>query len=37
LGLSVSYEIIKAHGGELAIASVHGEYTQVSVSLPVLA
>ena len=37
LGLSVSYEIIKGHGGELAIASVHGEYTRVSVSLPVLA
>ena len=34
LGLSVCYNIIKAHGGELTIQSVLGEGTQVRVRLP---
>ncbi len=34
LGLSLSYEIIKAHGGQIAVESVPGEYTEFTISLP---
>lgn len=34
LGLSVCYNIVKAHGGDLAITSAAGEGTQVRVRLP---
>jgi signal transduction histidine kinase len=35
LGLSLSYEIItKGHGGTLQVESEEGEYTQVSVTIP---
>lgn len=35
LGLSLSYDIIKAHGGELKIESQEGEGTTFSIVLPV--
>ncbi|HEU4904046.1 MAG TPA: ATP-binding protein [Flavisolibacter sp.] len=35
LGLSLSYEIIKAHGGELKVETREGEYTEFIVLLPV--
>jgi len=35
LGLSLSYEIIKAHGGEIKVDSVEGAYTSFTISLPV--
>lgn len=35
LGLSVSYGIISNHGGKIMIDSVEGEYTKVSIVLPV--
>jgi signal transduction histidine kinase len=35
LGLSLSYDIIKAHGGELAVHSVDGEGAGFVISLPV--
>ncbi len=35
LGLSVSYGIISNHGGKITIDSVEGEYTKVSIVLPV--
>jgi len=34
LGLSLSYDVIKAHGGELNVESVEGERTSFSISLP---
>lgn len=34
LGLSVSYQIIKEHGGQMEISSVSGQSTTVSVSIP---
>jgi two-component system, NtrC family, sensor kinase len=34
LGLSLSYDIIKAHGGEINVESVEGERTAFIVSLP---
>jgi len=34
LGLSMSYDIIKAHGGELNVISTEGEGTEVVVQLP---
>jgi len=35
LGLSMSYEIItKAHGGELLVDSVEGDYTEFTIVLP---
>jgi two-component system NtrC family sensor kinase len=34
LGLSMSYDIIKAHGGELRVETVDGEFTEFIVSLP---
>jgi signal transduction histidine kinase len=35
LGLSLSYDIIKAHGGEIKVESKEGEGTTFSVTLPV--
>jgi signal transduction histidine kinase len=35
LGLSLSHKIIKDHGGKLMIDSIEGEFTKVSVILPV--
>ncbi|MBA2762604.1 MAG: hypothetical protein H0U39_11740, partial [Segetibacter sp.] len=34
LGLSLSYDIIKAHGGELKVETKEGEYSEFSISLP---
>jgi signal transduction histidine kinase len=34
LGLSLSYDIIKAHGGEIKVDSLEGEGTSFTVSLP---
>jgi signal transduction histidine kinase len=34
LGLSLSYDIIKAHGGELKVESKEGEYTEFIIFLP---
>ncbi|MBR6558337.1 MAG: ATP-binding protein [Clostridia bacterium] len=34
LGLSLCAEIVRRHGGEISIDSVHGKGTQVSVSFP---
>jgi signal transduction histidine kinase len=35
LGLSLSYDIVKAHGGELKVTTKEGEGTEFSVVLPV--
>ncbi len=35
LGLSLSFDIIKAHGGEIKVDTVQGEYTTFIVDLPV--
>jgi signal transduction histidine kinase len=35
LGLSLSYDIVKAHGGELKVETKEGEGTAFSVLLPV--
>jgi len=35
LGLSLSYDIIKAHGGEILLESIEGEGTTFTVSLPI--
>jgi signal transduction histidine kinase len=34
LGLSLSYDIIKAHGGDMKIESVEGNFTEVVITLP---
>jgi signal transduction histidine kinase len=34
LGLSLSYDIIKAHGGEIIVDTKQGEYTEFRVTLP---
>ena len=36
LGLSLSYDIIKAHGGEIKVESTEGEGTEVIFQLPIL-
>jgi signal transduction histidine kinase len=36
LGLSLSYDIIKAHGGELKVDSIAGEYASFTIRLPLL-
>ena len=35
LGLSLSYDIVKAHGGEIKVTSNEGEGTEFIVQLPV--
>jgi two-component system, NtrC family, sensor kinase len=35
LGLSLSYDIVKAHGGEISVDSKEGEYTMFNIYLPV--
>ena len=35
LGLSLSYDIIKAHGGEIKVESKEGEGTEFKIYLPV--
>jgi signal transduction histidine kinase len=35
LGLSLSYDIIKAHGGEIKVESKEGEGTTFIIELPV--
>ncbi|MEO8711576.1 MAG: ATP-binding protein [Parafilimonas sp.] len=35
LGLSLSYDIIKAHGGEISVATKQGEETEFIIQLPV--
>ncbi len=34
LGLSLSYDIIKAHGGEIKVATKEGEGTEFIIELP---
>jgi two-component system, NtrC family, sensor kinase len=36
LGLSLSYDIIKAHGGELKVESREGEGSEFTISLPIV-
>jgi signal transduction histidine kinase len=35
LGLSLAYDIIKAHGGEIKAESTEGEGSQFAIKLPV--
>ena len=35
LGLSLAYDIVKAHGGELRVETKEGEYTKFKIELPV--
>jgi C4-dicarboxylate-specific signal transduction histidine kinase len=35
LGLSLSYDIIKAHGGELKVETKEGEFAQFIIVLPI--
>ena len=35
LGLSLSYDIIKAHGGELKVETKAGEYAMFIIQLPI--
>jgi signal transduction histidine kinase len=34
LGLSLAYDIVKAHGGELKVETVDGEFTEFVITLP---
>ena len=34
LGLSLSYDIVKAHGGELAVSTIAGSETAFDIILP---
>jgi len=34
LGLSLSYDIVKAHGGELSVQTIEGESTEFCIHLP---
>ncbi len=36
LGLSLSYDIVKAHGGELKVETKEGEGTEFIISLPII-
>jgi len=36
LGLSLSYDIIKAHGGEIKVNTIEGEGTEFIIQLPVV-
>ena len=35
LGLSLSYDIIKAHGGEMTVETRQGEFAEFTIMLPV--
>jgi len=35
LGLSLAYDIIKAHGGEIKVNTLEGEFTEFVVQLPI--
>jgi two-component system NtrC family sensor kinase len=35
LGLSLSYDIIKSHGGEIKVETGEGSFTEFIISLPV--
>jgi signal transduction histidine kinase len=35
LGLSLSYDIVKAHGGEIKVESVPGEGTEFTIQIPI--
>ena len=35
LGLSLSYDIVKAHGGEIRMQTREGEFTEFEIQLPV--
>jgi len=35
LGLSLSYDIVKAHGGEITANTKEGEFTKFTVQLPI--
>jgi two-component system, NtrC family, sensor kinase len=37
LGLSLSYDIIKVHGGEIRVNTIEGEFTEFVIQLPVSA
>jgi signal transduction histidine kinase len=37
LGLSLSYDIVKAHGGEIRVTTIEGEFTEFVVQLPMSA
>ncbi|KAA9038220.1 hypothetical protein FW778_14570 [Ginsengibacter hankyongi] len=37
LGLSLSYDIVKAHGGEIKVNTIEGEFTEFVIQLPVSA
>ena len=34
LGLSLSYDIVKVHGGEISVDTIEGEYTEFIIKLP---
>jgi signal transduction histidine kinase len=34
LGLSISHDILRGHGGSLSVESVEGEYTEFAITLP---
>jgi len=36
LGLSLSYDIVKAHGGEIKVETKEGEYIEFIIHLPVI-
>jgi signal transduction histidine kinase len=36
LGLSLAYDIVKAHGGELKVESKEGEGSEFVIQLPVV-
>ena len=35
LGLSLSYDIVKAHGGEIKVETKEGEFSEFTVELPI--
>ena len=35
LGLSLSYDIVKAHGGEIKVNTIEGEFTEFVIQLPI--
>jgi two-component system NtrC family sensor kinase len=37
LGLSLSYDIIKAHGGEIKVETKEGEFAEFTIHLPIAA